>query len=219
MLHNYPLLLDVTDRQIVIVGGGEVAVRKVLGLLAAGARRVRVVSPEFHERMPGEIERITAAYRREHLTGAQMVFAATHDPSINDAIVRDAHEMGLLVCRADTDDENSGDFATPAMIRKDPVLVTVSTGGSPALAARLRDAIEQVMNPRWIEMARLMQTLRPQIRARASLAPARRKEVFRTLASDEALDVLEKNGADGLQMWLIERYPELSKRGAQPRGA
>ena len=214
MPHNYPLLLDVADRQIVIVGGGDVAVRKAEGLIAAGAGRVRVVSPDFHARMPSDVERVTEPYRRDHLTGAQLVFAATHDPAVNDAVLHDARGMGLLVCRADAEDENTGDFATPAMIRKDPVLVTVSTGGSPALAAKMRDAIVQAIDPRWIEMATLMQTLRPQIRARASLSPSRRKEVFRTLASDEALDVLQAKGADGLQMWLIDRYPELSKRGA-----
>ena len=112
--HAYPLLLDVTDRPIVIVGGGEVAVRKAEGLLAAGAKRVRVIAKKFHELMPREIEQIEEQYRPEHLKGAQLVFAATDDPAVNEAIVRDAHELGLLVCRADVD-EHAGDFTTPAM--------------------------------------------------------------------------------------------------------
>src|SRR3954451_2720838 len=117
MPHNYPLLLEVSDREIVIVGGGEVAVRKAMGLMDAGATHVRVVAPDVHERMPGQVQRVAETYRSEHLRGAGLVFAATDDPKVNDAIVRDAHELGILVCRADGDDENSGDFATPAMIR------------------------------------------------------------------------------------------------------
>ena len=122
MPHNYPLLLDVSDRLIVIVGGGEVAVRKAVGLLEAGATRVRVVAPVFHERMPAQVQRVAETYRREHLDGAGLVFASTDDPAVNETIVRDARAMKILVCRADADDTNAGDFATPAMIRIETVL-------------------------------------------------------------------------------------------------
>ncbi len=211
MPHNYPLLLDVSDRVIVIVGGGEVAVRKAQGLIAAGATRVRVVSPSVHEQMPASVERIAESYQREHLADAGLVFAATDEPAVNDVIVRDAKGMNILVCRADADDNNTGDFATPAMIRRGAVLVTVSTGGSPALAARLRDTIEKNIDARFIAMADLMQTLRPRIHAIESLAPSRRKEIFRALASDEALKMLESNGTDALHEWLVQRYPEIER--------
>jgi siroheme synthase (precorrin-2 oxidase/ferrochelatase) len=91
------------------------------------------------------------------------------------------------------------------------VLVTVSTGGSPALAARLRDTIEKNIDARFIAMADLMQTLRPRIHAIESLAPSRRKEIFRALASDEALKMLESNGTDALHEWLVQRYPEIER--------
>jgi len=209
MPHNYPVLLDVTDRRIVIVGGGEVPIRKAQGLIDAGAMRVRVVAPQVHERMPRQVQRIVEAYRREHLSGASLVFAATDDPAVNEAVVRDARAMNMLVSRADADEGSAGDFATPAMIRKDPVVVTVSTGGSPALAAKLRDAIEPSVSNRWINMARLMQTLRPRIHAIESLAPSRRREIFRALASDDAMDVLAKEHEPGLRAWIVTRFPEV----------
>src|SRR5581483_8912526 len=127
MPHNYPLLLDVSDRLIVIVGGGEVAVRKACGLIDAGATRVRVISPAVHDRMPAMIEVVREPYRPEHLKGAGLVFASTDDPHVNDQVVRDAHAMNLLVCRADSDETNAGDFATPAILRRGNVLVMVST--------------------------------------------------------------------------------------------
>ena len=209
MPHNYPLLLDVSDRQIVIVGGGEVAVRKAQGLLDAGARRLRVVSPQFHDRMPAEVQRVNETYRREHLAGAALVFAATDEQQVNDAVVRDARAMNVLVCRADGDEDNAGDFATPAMIRRGPVLVAVSTSGSPALAAKLRDTIENQLDPRFVEMAEIMQTLRPTIHAIRSLVASRRRDVFRSLASDEALEMLGTDGREALMRWVVTRFPEI----------
>src|SRR2546423_15269815 len=214
MAHNYPLLLEVSDRPVVIVGGGEVAVRKTLGLIDAGAKHVRVVAPQVHERMPMTVTRIAEAYRPEHLRGAGLVFAATDDPNVNDAIVRDSRALGILVCRADNDDEHAGDFATPAMIRRGPVLMTVSTSGSPALATTIRDAIEKTLDPRWIAMAQAMVSLRPRIRALPSLASSRRKEIFRTLASDNALNVLATGDPAALTRWIIGRYPELAELGS-----
>jgi precorrin-2 dehydrogenase/sirohydrochlorin ferrochelatase len=214
MPHNYPLLLDVSDRLIVIVGGGEVAVRKAIGLLDAGAKRVRMIAPRGSAHMPDSVERIYDAYRREHLQSAGLVFAATDDPHVNVHVLRDARAMNILVCRADADEGNSGDFATPAMLRRGPVLVTVSTGGSPALAKMLRATIEGNLDPRFVTMAELMQSLRPRIHAIASLAPSRRKEIFRALATDDALNVLRDRHADGLMQWLKERFPELAELGA-----
>ena len=214
MPHNYPLLLEVSDRAIVIVGGGEVAVRKAQGLIVAGAKRVRVIAPNVHERMSRQVQRVAETYRPEHLRGASLIFAATDDPKVNDAIVRDARELGILVCRADADDDNAGDFATPAMIRRGPVLVTVSTCGNPALATTIRDAIKKTLDPRWIAMAQAMVLLRPRIRAIPSLAPAQRKEIFRTLASDDALNVLATGDPLALERWIIGRYPELAELGS-----
>jgi precorrin-2 dehydrogenase/sirohydrochlorin ferrochelatase len=211
MPHNYPLMLDVSDRLIAIVGGGEVAARKAEGLLSAGAKRVRVISPAFHERMPTTVERISDVYHREHLNGASLIFAATDDSQVNTQVVNDAHEIGALVCRADGDDESTGDFAIPAMIRRGPVVVTVSSGGSPALAAKMRDSIEHAIDPRCIKMAETMQSLRPTILSIPSLAPSRRRDIFRELATDQALSILETGGQDELHNWLQQSFPELKK--------
>src|SRR5262245_42466510 len=100
-------MLDVTDRLAVIVGGGGVAARKAAGLIEAGANRIRVVAPVFGpDPFDRRIERITATYRAEHLDGAKLVFAATNDPAVNDAVVRDAQSKGVLVCRANADDDS-----------------------------------------------------------------------------------------------------------------
>ena len=205
MPQAYPLMLDVTRRLVVIIGGGTVAVRKVKGLLEAGATRVRVVSPTFHAEMPANVERVTATYEARHLDGAQLVFAATNSAAVNEHVVADARQRGVLVSRAD--DGDAGDFLTPARFQEGEVIVTV-TAGSPALAVVIRNELAQRIDRRHLKMAHAMRELRPTI-VGSGLAPERRAAVFRDLASDEAMKALDANKVEGLRGWIRQRYPEL----------
>src|SRR6187431_597410 len=107
-------MLDVSDRVIVIIGGGKVAARKAAGLLAAGATRVRAVAPSFDAEFPPSAQKVVGMYLPEHLEGAQLVFAATDDATVNETIVRDARARGILVNSAD----GEGDFSVPALINR-----------------------------------------------------------------------------------------------------
>jgi precorrin-2 dehydrogenase/sirohydrochlorin ferrochelatase len=204
---SYPVLLDVSRWTVVIIGGGAVAARKARGLLEAGAGRVRCVAPQFSADLPAEVERVPQMYRPEHLDGANLVFAATDQAEVNEAVVRDAHARNLLVNRADADDEEPGDFTVPAQLRRGAAMMAVSAG-SPALAAFIRDRLNELFDPRWQQMADAMQHLRPLIRS-AGVEISLRRQIFRELASEEALNVLADRGTDGLADWLLERHPEL----------
>ena len=127
--HAYPLLLDVTDRLVVIIGGGVVASRKARGVLEAGATRVRMVAPSFADEVPEAVERVASRYEPAHLDGAGLVFAATDCAEVNDEVVRDARVRGLLVCRANSDDDLPGDFVTPAKLTRGPVTIAVDSYG------------------------------------------------------------------------------------------
>ncbi len=208
MPHAYPLMLDVSDRPIVIIGGGSVAARKAAGLIECGATRVRCVAPTFDPAMPPAVQRVQHRYEPAQLDGAGLVFAATDDPGVNAAVVRDARGRGILVNRVDADYENPGDFVTPARLHESSVTVTVSAGGSPALAAVICDGIREKWDTRWSRMAEAMRTLRPEILSRASVPESRRRQIFRDLATPEALDVLASSDLDGLRSWLAARYPE-----------
>ena len=205
MPQAYPLMLDVTSRLVVIIGGGAVAVRKVKGLLEASATRVRVVSPTFHAEMPADVERTTATYQPSQLDGAQLVFAATDSPAVNEQVVADARQRGVLVSRAD--DGDAGDFVTPARFQEGEVIVTV-TAASPALAVVIRDELAQRIDRRHLKMADAMRELRPRI-VGSGLAPERRAAVFRDLATDEAMTALDANQVEGLRGWIRQRYPDL----------
>ena len=198
-------MLDVTERPVVIIGGGAVAVRKAAGLLECGARHVRVVAPSVQADMPPAVERVEATYEPNHLDGATLVFAATDSPAVNEQIVRDARARGTLVCRAD--DADAGDFITPARFQEGEVVVSV-TAGSPALAVEIRNAIARQIDRGHLLMAHAMQTLRPRIQA-AGLTAARRTTILRELAGVEAIDVVRQGGEATLMEWVRQRYPEL----------
>src|SRR5947208_977733 len=105
------MLLDVTNRPIVIVGGGVVAARTAEASLVAGATKITVVSTAFIDGMPAGLTRVESPYKSFHLKGAGLVFAATSSHDVNAAVVRDAQKKGILVCRADQG-EDAGDFTS-----------------------------------------------------------------------------------------------------------
>jgi siroheme synthase-like protein len=203
-------MLDVTNRLVVIIGGGGVAWRKARGVLEAGAKRVRMVAPTMlGSEVPAAVERILANYEPSHLDGAGLVFAATDSPYVNDAVVRDARARGALACRADADEGEPGDFVSPAKLARGAVTVTVAAG-SAALSAAIRDGLAQRFDPRWEAMADAMETVRPWVKEACGMDQSRRAEVFRLLATDEAFDELARVGVGGLFLWIAARFPELA---------
>jgi precorrin-2 dehydrogenase/sirohydrochlorin ferrochelatase len=192
-------MLDVTDRQIVIIGGGVVAARKAVGVIDAGATKVRVIATDFRAAFPPVIECITRAYLSSDVKDAGLVFAATDSAEINDAVVRDARAIGVLVCRADA--SKSGDFSTPAKFQSGSITVTVSAG-SAALSAMVRDELESRFDPAWTAMADAMKQLRPIIKS-SETAAYDRAEIFRRLATPQAMAVLNERGIDALKEWIL----------------
>ena len=160
----YPVALVVAGRRCLVVGGGAVARRKVEGLLACGAQ-VTVVAPEVDPELaalPVTVER--RQYRREDLDGVRLAFAATDDPAVNRAVYDDGEAAGVWVNAADQPDACT--FVLPAVLRHDPVVVAVSTGGrSPALARELRDRVATVVGPDDAALARRLGELRDRLHA------------------------------------------------------
>lgn len=148
MSGRYPAFLELRGRAVLVVGGGEVALRKVQALLAAGARP-EVVAERCHpelERLAGagELRLERRAYRAGEAAGRALVFAATDDEALNRRIAADAGEGWVNVA----DDPELSSFHVPAALREGEVTLAVSTGGaSPLLARRLRERLERVVTP------------------------------------------------------------------------
>ena len=209
MTYAYPIMLDVRSARIVIVGGGTVACRKARSLLAAGASDITCVAPRFSSRLPPGIRRVCQEFRPHHLRGASLVFAATDSPQVNQSVVRESRRRRIPVNRADADAADSGDFTVPAVYRRGPLTIAVSAGGSPALAAAVRDDIARLLDPVWARMALALRGLRPRIRECSALNSRQRRRLLRDLAGPEALAILRQGGLKALRRWLGDRLPPL----------
>ena len=144
MAFDYPVVLDLTGVPVLMVGGGQVASRKVDGLLAAGAR-VTVVAPFVLEPLAASVAEVRRrGYVADDLAGHLLVMTATDVPAVNARVAADARERGVWVNSAD--DPSNCSFILPAITRRGPVVVAVGTdGSSPALARHLRDRIAELV--------------------------------------------------------------------------
>jgi siroheme synthase-like protein len=149
----YPVVLRLTGKRCLVVGGGAVARRKVDGLVASGAD-VTVVAPEVEPGLAAldgiRVER--REYRSSDLEGCWLVVAATSDRAVQQQVFDDGERAGVWVNAAD--DPARCAFYLPAVLRRGPLIVAVSTQGrSPALAAWVRDRIARLLPDRLDELA------------------------------------------------------------------
>lgn len=157
---RYPLFLDLTGQPVVVVGGGQVATRKVRTLLRAGAV-VTVVSPALAPalRRTKRITWVRRAYRVGDLRGARVVIAATDNLQVNERVCRDALRRRLLVnCIAPP---AAGNFIVPSLVRRGGITLAISTGGaSPAFAKQLRRDLEQFLGDAYPAQLKAMSAAR-----------------------------------------------------------
>ena len=136
---TYPLMLDLTGRPVVVVGGGRVALRRAQALLAAGAL-VHVIAPQVDPALAGlEVTVSRREYRDGDLAGAWLAHAATADPAVNAQVAAEAQRLRIWCVRAD--DAAASAAWTPAVARDGEITVAVTAGGDPERAKRLRTAI------------------------------------------------------------------------------
>lgn len=183
-----PLLHDFADSVVLVFGGGSVGARKARRF--AREARTLVVSPEFSGEFD-ESELIRAAPTPEDIADwldtakPALVVAATDDEELNAAIEREARHRGVLVNRTDTHgSRDPGSVVVPATIREDPVVVSISTGGtSPMLSKHLRQRFEPELDAAG-EMAELTAELRE---ALSDLPPERRRAMLEATVSSSAI--------------------------------
>ena len=199
---QYPVNLILEGRPVLVVGGGAVAARKAAGLLACGAD-VHVIAsspgPEVTA-LPVALER--RPYRTGDVDGYRLVIAATDDPETNRAVYRDADSAGTWINSADDPDRCT--FTLPSVVRRGPLMVTVSTGGrSPALATWLRWRLEEQLGPEYEVLLELLSATREEIRASGR---STEEADWRNLLDSDMLDLIRAGQVDlareRLQTWL-----------------
>jgi siroheme synthase-like protein len=163
----YPIFLNLEGKKCVVVGGGEVALRKVRALLDSGAKVV-VVSPTLNSGLAqlaevGTISLISREYEPKDLKDAVIVVAATDIAEVNQKIAKKARKHGFLVNVADRPE--ASDFIMPSLVRRGDLILAVSTSGaSPALAKKIRMRLEQTFGEEYSPLLSLIKEVRQELK-------------------------------------------------------
>ena len=163
----YPVFLDLKGRACVIVGGGEIAERKIASLLECGAV-ITMVSPQVTPgiRAHADAEDIrweAREYADGDLKGAFLAIASTDDEDVNRAVHEEASREGIVLNVVDRTALCS--FIAPAVVRRGEVTVALSTGGaSPALARKLRETLEKSEVLEYASLAGVLSSARAEIK-------------------------------------------------------
>lgn len=191
-MQYYPINLDLRDKKCLVVGGGDVAGRKVNTLLACNAK-VTVVSPEATENIcelarQREIELRLRAFQPSDMEGAFVVIASTDDAGVNTEVSKLAQEKGILVNVVD--DPALCNFIVPATVSRGDLQISISTGGSsPALAKRIRKELESTYGQEYAAFAQLLGEIRDVVKTKYS-RQSDREAVFNRLIDSDILDLI-----------------------------
>ncbi|MBI2940742.1 MAG: bifunctional precorrin-2 dehydrogenase/sirohydrochlorin ferrochelatase [Chloroflexi bacterium] len=211
-MRYYSICLDLREKPCLVVGGGDVAARKVVALLDSGAR-VRVISPavcpELAERAGrGEVEWISRRFQLGDVDPSfRLVIAATDDRPENGRIAAEARQRRVLVNAVD--DVPNCDFIAPALVRQGDVQVAISTNGrSPAFAHWLRTELEQFLTAEYAALLDVCGDVRDELRRKGRVVSA---SAWRTAIGPSLIEVVRREGvAAGRQALRAALLKEVS---------
>jgi len=178
-LRYYPVFLDLAGQPCIVLGEGKFAIEKAASLREAGAD-VRVIA--------------SREYRTGDLAGARLVVDASEDPEVNRRSWQEAEEAGILINVVDRPAQCR--FIAPAIVRRDPLLVAISTSGeSPFLASALRARIERWLGREWGPFTALVGNVRRQVRERG-VPIAQQTRIFRRIVNSETRSLIRLGRPD-----------------------
>jgi precorrin-2 dehydrogenase / sirohydrochlorin ferrochelatase len=165
----YPIFLNLKAKKCVVIGGGQVALRKAKALLECQAA-VEVISPklcsEFNELAEhGKIRASLREYQQGDLQGAMIAIAATNDRKTNAAVAAEAHLKSIMLNVVDN--AELSDYIVPSCINRGELTIAISTSGkSPALARKLRSRIEKELADEYSTLIILVDGVRQELKRR-----------------------------------------------------
>jgi precorrin-2 dehydrogenase/sirohydrochlorin ferrochelatase len=207
----FPVSIDLRESRCLVVGAGQVGLRKIQRLIEATPREVLVVEPEPDaalEALADENDRLRLARRRfrsEDLEDRFLVIASTGDHRVNEEISRLCREKNILCNIVDQPDLCS--FILPALFRRGQLSFAVSTGGaSPALARRVKEHLGSCFGPEYAHWTYLLGRFRSMI-LDLGLDEESNKAIFHSLCEDEVLQALRRQSREELTRLLRSRLP------------
>jgi len=206
----FPISLRLSGARVLIVGGGEVAARK-LRLLERASPRLELVARELNAELAalrdqGRFHYLGVEFDPAQVSGCRLVIAATDDAAFNRQVAAAADGQGVPVNVVD--DPAPSSFITPAIVDRAPISVAIATGGAaPVLARRLRERIETLLPAGYGRIAQFMEQRRPRVKALP--LPQRRNlwERFLDGAGPERLLSGQLDAAEALFSELLTAAP------------
>jgi len=177
-MNTFPLFFKLEDRKVLIVGGGEVALRKADLLSRAGAC-ITILAPDISHELQALLtdskhEFIYENYNKTYMSGARVIIAATDDETLNHQIHADATELNIPVNVVDT--PHLCDFIFPAIIDRNPIVIGISSNGkAPVLARLLRARLETLIPQGYGKLAKLAGEFRSEVKAKIPTLTGRRQ--------------------------------------------
>ncbi|WLR52090.1 bifunctional precorrin-2 dehydrogenase/sirohydrochlorin ferrochelatase [Bacillus tianshenii] len=203
---SYPVMLNLEGQPVLVVGGGKVAERKVEGLLEAKAD-VTVVSPELTEQLKrwanaGRFTWSERTFTAGDERDVRLVFAATDKREVNKAVY-EAAKSSAFVCTVDHPEEST--FTVPAVMRRDPLVISISTGGaSPIVARKIKQELYEKFDDTYADYLMFLKQARHVIKEQVA-DEKRRRALFAELVTD---DYYERYCTEGKKVCLkdVERF-------------
>ncbi len=177
-MNTFPLFFKLEDRKVLIVGGGDVALRKADLLSRAGAS-ITVLAPDICDELQALLSNskhtlIYENYDKSHMSGARIIIAATDNEPLNHQIHADATDLNIPVNVVDT--PPLCDFIFPAIVDRNPIVIGISSNGkAPVLARLLRARLETLIPQGYGKLAKLAGEFRTEVKAKIPTLTGRRQ--------------------------------------------
>jgi precorrin-2 dehydrogenase/sirohydrochlorin ferrochelatase len=202
----YPMFLNLQGKHCVVIGAGEVALRKIRMLLDCGAE-VTVISPTVRAKVSqlaktGSLEFHRRPYRKEDLKKATVVISATNSRKINQAVEEEARRRGILINVVD--DPGRSNFIVPSFFRRGGLTIAISTSGmSPALAKKIRVKLEADFGGEYISLLTLVEQIRSQLRKKKVRVGGEAWQ--KALDLDRLVDLIREGGTEKAKSILLRK--------------
>lgn len=191
-----PIFIDLCQKNVLLIGAGQVALRRARQLIEAGACLTVVAlqfNPEF--RLMAGVKLLERSAQAADVTSQfRLVIAATDSNAVNTMISNECERLGVLCNRCD--DFVKGSFVCGSTLARGPVISATMAGGVPEVAKFISNRIENLLTPGLIELAALLLELRPAIKA---ARPEGARDFIAGLVKDETLARIEREGCDKLR--------------------
>lgn len=214
---GYPILLKLINKQVIVVGGGNVATRKVKNLLDAQAR-VLIISPDITATLQKfvdeeQVEWLKVNYQRDMMNTYMplLVIATTNNARVNQTVAQDAHRIRAWINVADGTSDDS-DFSNMAILNQPPLTIALSTNGaSPALLHHLKAEIGSAIGHEYAILADWLSEIRQPMKAEI-YSQSDRKNLYQQILESDIIVLLRQGKQDdarqAFQQILAEGMPQ-----------